>query len=199
MVIDMEHIILASESARRREFMTLLGLPFSCMPPDIDETFDPAMEPALVAEELAVRKVRKVLETLKNEPPLWICWADTLIEMDGKIYGKPGDRGEAALMLGAFQGREHQVWSAIALYNGRNKTIDSRSVASTVSFAPLSAGEIEWYLDSGEWKGAAGSYKIQGLASCFINGIKGSYSSIVGLPLREIYVILRDNGYPFGG
>jgi septum formation protein len=70
-------------------------------------------------------------------------------------------------------------------------------VTSTVTFAPLSPDEIEWYLDTGEWQEAAGSYKIQGLASCFITDIKGSYSGVVGLPLREFYVMLRDNGYQY--
>jgi septum formation protein len=107
-------------------------------------------------------------------------------------------------MLRSFSGREHQVWSAVALYKGRagaatGGAIDCRSAVSTVAFAPLKAEEIEWYLDSGEWRDAAGAYKIQGLASCFITAIKGSYSSIVGLPLREFYVMLRDNGYPYGG
>ena len=107
------------------------------------------------------------------------------------------DREDARNMLSALQGKTHEVITAIALYNG--KSIDCRSVTSTVSFAPLSEGEIEWYLDTGEWQNAAGAYKIQGLASCFISGISGSYSSIVGLPLRELYVMLNDNGYLLDG
>jgi septum formation protein len=98
-------------------------------------------------------------------------------------------------MLRKLQGRSHEVITSVALYNGRKKTTDCRSVVSTVTFAPLSPDEIEWYLNTGEWQEAAGAYKIQGLASCFITGIKGSYSGIVGLPLREFYVMLRDNGY----
>jgi septum formation protein len=194
----MEPIILASESPRREEFFRLLGLPFTCIPSNIDESFDPSLDPGAVVEELAVKKVKKTLESLKD-PPLWVCGADTIIAMDGKIYGKPLDREDASRMLRAFSGRTHEVTSAIALYNGRAKTIDSRSVTSTVSFAPLTDGEIEWYLNSGEWQGVAGAYKIQGLASCLIAEISGSYSSIVGLPLREFYAMLRDNGYPFGG
>jgi septum formation protein len=102
-------------------------------------------------------------------------------------------------MLRSFLGRDHQVISAVAIYKGSTKTTDCRSVISTVSFAPLTEGELEWYLDSGEWRGAAGAYRIQGLASCFISGIKGSYASVVGLPLREFYAMLRENGYPYGG
>jgi septum formation protein len=195
----MEPIILASGSPRRIDYFTLLGLPFSCVSPDVEETFDEKAEPQTTAEELALKKVRKIIETAKDNGCLWVCGADTLIAMDGKIYGKPKDRNEAGNMLRLFSGNTHEVISAVALYSGRTQKTDCRSAVSTISFAPLSGGEIEWYLDSGEWKDAAGAYKIQGLASCFITKISGSYSSIVGLPLREFYIMLRDNGYPYGG
>jgi septum formation protein len=199
MALNMEPIILASGSPRRGEYLRLLGIPFIAMPSPVSEDYEAGKDPRLVAEELAVRKACKIVETLKDEPPSWVCGADTLISLDGKIYGKPGGREEARRMLGVFQGREHRVISAVALYSGRTKTTDCRSSESVITFAPLSEGEIEWYLDSGEWQDAAGAYKIQGLASCFISRIEGSYSSVVGLPLREFYAMLRDNGYLYGG
>jgi len=195
----MEMIILASGSPRRQEYFKLLGLPFCCMPAEVNEDFDEGAEPKAVAEELAIRKINKIIEIHKEKPPLWVCGADTIISLDGKIYGKPRDRQNAGQMLTAFQGRDHRVITAIALYNGRVGTIASKTVESTITFASMTPGEIEWYLNSGEWRDAAGSYKIQGLASCFISSIYGSYSSIVGLPLREFYDMLRDNGYPYGG
>jgi septum formation protein len=195
----MEPIILASGSPRRQEYFKLLGIPFICMPSPVDEFYYLHTKPDDIVKELAVKKVQKIIEMLKNEAPLWVCGGDTLISMDGKIYGKPLDRDDAERMLRLFEGRTHEVISAIALYNGRTKTIDGRSSLSRVSFASLTGAEIEWYLDSGEWQDAAGSDKIQGLASCFITLIEGSYSSIVGLPLREFYEILKDNGYPYGG
>ena len=194
----MEPIILASASPRREEYLKLLGLPFTCMPSSVDESFDPQADHRAVAEELALRKVNSVLSALNKTPP-WVCGADTLISLEGAIYGKAPDRGTAARMLRSFQGKTHDVISAVALFNGRAKTFDCRSVVSTVTFAPLSDVEIRWYLDTGEWQDAAGAYKIQGLASCFISSINGSYSSIVGLPLREFYGMLKDNGYPYGG
>ena len=202
----MEPIILASGSPRREEYFRLLGLPFNTLPSPVNEDFDNTHDPRLVAQELALRKVKKVVEILEAEPPpasakaggTWVFGADTLISLNGTIYGKALDRKEAGRMLLAFGGNTHEVVTAMALYNGRSKNTDSRVVVSSVSFAPLAPGEIEWYLDSGEWQDAAGAYKIQGLASCFITRIEGSYSSIVGLPLREFYVMLRDNGYPFG-
>ena len=176
-----------------------MGLPFSSMPSNVDESYDPALEPKKITEELAIRKVKKILLDFKDKKPLWVCGADTLIALDGEIYGKPLNRDDAARMIHAFKGKTHEVISAVALYNGKKDAIDCRSSVSTVTFSPLSDGEVEWYLDSGEWEGAAGAYKIQGLASCLISGMNGSYSSIVGLPLREFYVMLRDNGYSYGG
>jgi len=194
----MEPIILASGSPRRREYLKLLGLPFTCVPSPADEIYDPHAEPCSVVRELAIRKVKNVAEILKDKSPRWICGADTLVTLDGNIHGKPIDRGDAGRMLRSLAGRTHEVITAVALYTGRTKSIDCRSVASTVTFEPMKPGEIEWYLDTEEWRDAAGAYKIQGLASCFISSIQGSYSSIVGLPLREFYGILRDNGYPYG-
>ena len=202
----MEPIILASESPRRREFFTLLRLPFICVPPHVDESFEPGIDPRSLAEELAIRKVSKVAEMRKDAP--WICGADTVISLDGKIYGKAQNREEARQMLSTFQGKTHEVISAVALYK-RNPpdskktddtgTIDCRTNLSTVTFAVMTEAEIEWYLDTNEWQDAAGAYKIQSLASYFIESITGSYSSIVGLPLSDFYAMLKDNGYPIVG
>ena len=137
----MEPIVLASASPRRREYLELLGLPFTCVPSPIDESFDARKEGRFVAEELAVRKVKKVLEILSEEAPLWICGADTLISLDGRIYGKPSDREDAKAMLRAFQGKTHEVITAAALYNGRAKAVDCRSAAAGVAFAPLRPGK----------------------------------------------------------
>jgi septum formation protein len=165
----------------------------------IDEEIKTTDKPRNIAENFAILKVKKVIEQMKNRLPSWICGADTLISLGGDIFGKPKDREDAARMLSRLQGREHEVITAVALYNGREKSIDCRSVVSTVSFARLSENEIEWYLNTGEWQGAAGAYKIQGLASCFVALVHGSPSSVVGLPMRDFYVMLRENGYPYGG
>jgi septum formation protein len=149
------------------------------------------------AEELALRKIKGALELLKGKDVPWVFAADTLVSLDGKIHGKPRDREDAGETLSLLSGREHRVITAMALHRGREKTTDCRSVVSTVSFAPLSEEEIRWYLESGEWRDAAGSYQVQGLGACFVSSIQGSYSAVVGLPIREFYVMLRDNGYYF--
>jgi septum formation protein len=171
------------------------------MPARIDETTgdgDPPVSPRAWAEELAVRKVKKIMDMLSTRLPGWIFGADTLISVDGETFGKPAGREDAQDMLRKLQGRSHEVVTAMALYNGREKSVDCRSMVSEVSFAPMDQEALDWYLDTGEWQGVAGAYKIQGLASCFIANINGSYSGIVGLPLREFYVMLKDNGYDYG-
>jgi septum formation protein len=194
----MESIILASGSLRRQEYFRLMGLPFSIMPSLINEDYDENLAPKEITEELAIRKVNRIIELLQGRAPPWICGADTIVSMDGNVFGKPSSREDARNMLNIIQGRAHDVVTAVALFNGRNKSIDCRSVVSTVTFSPLSEAEIEWYLNTGEWQGVAGAYKIQGLASCLISCITGSYTSIVGLPMYEFYVMLRENGYPYG-
>jgi septum formation protein len=101
-------------------------------------------------------------------------------------------------MLRVFAGRKHEVITAMALCNRRTGKTDCRSVSSEVEFAPLTDAEIEWYLDTGEWQGAAGAYQMQGLAGCLIKLINGSPSCVAGLPLYDFYVMLRDNGYHYG-
>jgi septum formation protein len=194
----MEPIILASGSLQRQGYFRLLDLPFSIMPPAIDESYNENCEPQEIAEEIALRKVTKIIELLNDRTPPWICAADTIICIDKKILGKPADREHARDMLVRLQGRDHEVITAVALYRGKDDYTLCRSVISVVSFAKLSDTEIDWYLDTGEWQGVAGAYKIQGLASCYIDGIRGSYSAIVGLPLREFYVMLKESGYPYG-
>ena len=193
----METIILASSSPRRQEYFRLLGLPFTAIPSPAEEILDKTLPPRRAVEEVAIQKVNAVRPLCQELIKPWILGADTIVVLNGNIYGKPRGREDARLMISKFQGRTHEVISALALYNGSTERLNCRSVVSTVSFAPMSNTEIDWYLDSGEWEGVAGSYRVQGLISCFIKSIQGSFSSIVGLPLREFYEMLRDNGYSF--
>lgn len=195
----MEPIILASGSPRREEYFRLLGLPFEVLPAMIEEVPREGLDPRQAAADFAVQKVRRALELTKDRPARYICGADTIVSVDGGIFGKPAGRKDAKRMLGFLSGREHEVITAVALYSGWTGKTDCRSASCLVTFAPLSATEIEWYLDTGEWEGVAGGYRIQGLAACFISSITGSPSAVAGLPLRDFYVMLRENGYPYGG
>jgi len=194
----MEPIILASGSRKRQDYFKMLGLPFSSFPASIDEKTSKQTDPQKLTSELAVKKVEKVIEIMKDRLPMWICGADTVVTIDNKIFGKPENHEEAASMLRKLSGKQHKVVTSIALFNGKTKKTDVCSASCTVTFAPLTEAEINWYLDTNEWQGAAGAYHIQGLAACFITKINGSSSTVAGLPLQEFYVMLRSNGYPYG-
>jgi septum formation protein len=194
----MDPIILASGSLRRQEYFRLLSLPFTIMPAKLDERPMEGQVPGEYSREMAVRKINTIVDQLRGRIPRWICGADTVIALDGEIFGKPADRGDAKSMIERLSGREHEVISSVALFNGKNQKIDCRTVESAVTFAELSEKEIEWYLNTGEWQGVAGSYKIQGLGGCFVRSIRGSFSGIVGLPMHEFYCMLVDNGYQYG-
>lgn len=193
----MDPIILASGSLRRHDYFRLLGLPFSIFKSQVAEDLVPGLAPNRQAEAIARRKVEAVIETMKGGNPPWIFSADTVILVDGEIMGKPVDREDSERMLRLLSGREHTVVTGMALYNGKLRAIDSRTNESRVRFASLSEAELEAYLETGEWQGVAGGYRIQGIAGCFIPEIHGSYSSIVGLPLHDFYVMLRENGYDY--
>jgi len=194
----MESIILASGSLRRQEFFKLMGLPFNILPAEIDESILSQTDPNQFSLELAVKKVEKVIEIMSSRMPRWILGADTVISLNNKIFGKPENREEALEMLKKLSGNLHKVVTSIAFYNGYEKKIDSCTADCSVKFASLSDDEIQWYLDTNEWQGVAGGYRIQGLASFFITQINGCPSTVMGLPLREFYVMLRNNGYPYG-
>jgi septum formation protein len=194
----MEAIMLASGSLKRQEYFKLLGLPFSILPAEIDESKIKEKDPLKFTTELAKKKVQKVMAVMKDRMPRWICGADTAIATENTIIGKPQNREEAVQMLKNLSGKQHKVITSVALYNDRTKSIDCRSASCTVDFAPLTDEEIEWYVNTNEWQGVAGAYRIQGLGGCFITKIQGSPSTVAGLPLYEFYVMLRDNGYDYG-
>jgi septum formation protein len=196
----------------------MLGLPFTVMPSFIEETYPPGLSLPQIPEAIARKKVEAVVETSgivktavahmapfaasqpslaapQAEPPAWVFGADTIVALDGRIFGKPADRADARCMLAVLQGRTHRVVSGIVLFRRGDGRYFSQSVTSEVTFAPLSLSEIDRYLDADEWQGAAGSYKVQGLAGCFIPRIQGSYTNIVGLPLAETMAMFKESGY----
>jgi len=198
----MAHLILASSSPRRREILSSIGLEFEIVDPDVDESLRddlPVEERVLrLAEDKAVSAARRL-----GAGRRYACLgADTLVRVRGRddgpgqVLGKPRDRLDARDMIKALSGRTHDVHTGLALagIDGRIETIRSDS---RVSFAAMSEVEIEDYLDTGDWEGVAGAYKIQGRAALFIEKIEGSWSGIVGLPIRELYVILSHAGISF--
>jgi septum formation protein len=193
----METIILASGSPRRRELLAKVKLPTKVIPPGIVEdhsTFDSV--PELVAS-LARAKVEAILTLFKTESPRWVLGLDTVVEVDGKVLGKPAGPAEAETMLRLLSGRVHNVYSGIALLVERGKPIEQEVVCTEVKFRQMAEWELHFYLDSGEWTGAAGGYRIQERGAFFVEWIRGSYSNVVGLPLEAFYGILVRNEYQF--
>lgn len=192
----MEPIILASSSPRRQEILKKLRIPFRVVLPAAEEKISKSLKNEEIPEYLAKQKVNSVIKALPpgQEIP-WILGADTIITMGSAHYGKPQNQEEAYDFIKQFQGRSHNVITAIVLYNGRKKSMTSRICKTKVTFAPMTDQEIQWYVDTGEWHGAAGAYRIQGDASTFITKIEGSYSGVVGLPIYELYDILKEQGY----
>lgn len=192
----MEPIILASSSPRRQEILKLLNIPFKVIIPNIDETISSAIEPEEIPEFLAREKVTAVIHSLPPQQEiLWILGADTIILKEGKIFGKPDSRAQAEAFLREFSGKTHQVITSVVLYNGRKKTFVSKNAVTKVTFSELSDKEINWYLDTEEWHRAAGGYRIQSLASCFIKSIEGTQSCVTGLPIFELYDMFKEQGY----
>jgi len=192
----MEPIILASSSPRRQDIMKMLKIPYRVIMPNIDETISTMLDHEEIPELLAREKVLSVIHSLPvGQEIQWILGADTIVSFENEIYGKPNNQDEAFEYLKKFQGKTHSVITSLVLYNGRAKTTTSRTSKTLVTFAPMTDEEIQWYVDTGEWHGAAGGYRIQSLASAFIQKIDGSYSGAVGLPIFELYDILKEQGY----
>lgn len=192
----MEPIILASSSPRRQNILNSLRIPFQIIIPNIDESVSERMEADDVPEFLARAKVSSVKKSLGSDKFVpWILGADTIAIYKNEVYGKPKDTEEAYNFLKTLSGAKHTVKTAIALYNGHTGKTITRISSTDIQFARLTEEEIEWYVDTGEWHGAAGGYRIQGMASLFIKQISGSMSGVEGLPIFELYDILKESGY----
>ena len=193
----METIILASGSPRRRELLKKVKLPIKVIPPDVPENYVPDAPVQEMVVRIARSKVEAVLALFKTESPRWVLGLDTVVEIDGKVLGKPAGPEEAEAMLRTLSGRVHRVYSGIALLVERGKPFEEEVVCTEVKFRAMEAAEIRFYIESGEWAGAAGAYRIQERGAFLVDWIKGSYSNVVGLPLEAFYGILVRNDYHF--
>jgi septum formation protein len=193
----MNPLYLASGSPRRRVLLTQIGVPFTAISADIDETPLIDESPAAYVERLARGKAeagRAKLAVSESGAPICVLGADTAVVLDGQILGKPVDEADAVAMLMALSDREHEVLTAIAVLDGQR--CESRVVRSLVRFRPISREEAAAYWASGEPQDKAGSYGIQGLGAVFVAGLNGSYSAVVGLPVCETAELLGHFGIP---
>jgi septum formation protein len=185
-------LVLASSSPRRAEILTSLGIPFVVDPAEVSEEVLPGESGEEAASRLAAEKAALVAG---RRPDAWVLAADTLVFLNGRILGKPVDDAEAESMLRWLSGREHRVVTAVRFRRGGDPGREIVEI-SGVRIAPLSSEEIRWYVATGEPRDKAGAYAVQGLGSRFIESVSGSYSNVMGLPARTVYLLLRDSGDP---
>lgn len=183
-------IVLASASPRRRDLLTDCGVRFRVDPSAVPEVPRAGETPEAYAARVAREKAAEVA---RRHPADWVLGADTIVVVDGDILGKPIDRQDAHRMLRRLSGRAHRVLTAVALV-GPGPETDSLLVGTEVEFRPLTAAEIEAYLDSGEPFDKAGAYAVQGGAAEFVSAVRGSLSNVIGLPVDEVLALLRRRG-----
>lgn len=190
----MKPLYLASGSPRRRELLTQIGVPFTAVSADIDETPLDHESPSAYVERLARGKAEAGRRVPEADLDGCVLGADTAVVLDGRILGKPLDQGDAMTMLLSLSGRDHEVLTAIAVLDGQR--CESRVVRSRVRFRSITEQEAAAYWASGEPRDKAGGYGIQGLGAVFVAGLEGSYSAVVGLPLCETAELLGHFGIP---
>jgi septum formation protein len=189
-------IYLASQSPRRSQLLTQLGIPHELLLPDASEDAEsleavlPGEAPLAYVQRVTRLKLEAALVRLKQRglPAAPVLCADTTVALGRAIFGKPADAEDATRMLGALSGRTHRVMTAIAL--GADDEIYSACSDSRVTFSEMTAAQIHAYVETGEPMGKAGAYAVQGRAAAYISQIRGSYTGIMGLPLFETTQLL---------
>lgn len=191
-------LILASGSPRRVELLAQVGIePKRLMPMDLDESPRRSEHPRSLAWRLSVEKARAAAAVLKGMDEArgaYLLAADTVVSVGRRILQKPESVGEATAALTLLSGRSHRVYTGICLITPdgsvRQKVVDTK-----VRFRRLTSHDIESYLASGQWRGKAGGYAIQGIAGSFVVKLVGSYTNVVGLPLTETVALLSGEGF----
>ena len=185
-------LVLASASPRRQELLRNAGIGFVVQPANVPEDVLPGEVPHTYAQRLAHAKAQAVFD---HHPQDQVLGADTIVVVDGSIFGKPLDASDAARMLRLLSGRQHSVITGVCLLtpiSGEQPRTDVRRETTRVTMNPLTDEEIEDYVAHGEPMDKAGAYAIQGLASRWIPKIDGCYFNVVGLPVPLVYAMWRD-------
>jgi septum formation protein len=187
-------IILASASNRRKEILQSLDLDFQIIPSQLDEERfkQKVKDPKELALELALAKAREVRRKVKAKEFLIIA-ADTFVVLDDQVINKPRNRQEAEKMLWLLSGKTHQVLTGLVLLDHKGRQKKALAISEVV-FKKLTAEEIRKYLNTGVFKDRAGAYGIQDPKCDFVKNVKGSYTNIVGLPLKELKKLLKEFG-----
>jgi septum formation protein len=182
-------LVLASGSPRRADLLRAAGFQFDVYPVDIDERFRPGEKPEHAVARLAEAKAATVAA---SQPGAVVLGADTTVVAGGQALAKPTSSEDAARMLRLLSGRSHEVLTGVCVcFQGRRLV---HVEPTRVRVSHLTDAEIAWYVSTGEPFDKAGGYAVQGLASRFIEGIDGSYSNVVGLPISSVYELLKELG-----
>ena len=185
-MLELPKIILASASPRRAQILRTVGWPFETLPVNIDESRRDNEDAAGYVQRLAREKAEAAAPKARNQ---LIVAADTTVVIDDHILEKPLDENDARRMLRLLNNRWHQVLTGIAIIDAQSRTMIAYE-QTEVKFAAMSDEQIDWYVASGEPMGKAGAYAIQGLGARFIEGIRGDYFNVVGLPVRLLYELV---------
>ena len=180
-------LILASQSPRRREMFDRLGVTYTAVSTDADETVSESLSPDEYVKCLALRKAEAAAGLFSKDD--LIVAADTVVALDSKIFGKPKDFDEAFDMIAAFSGKTHEVYTAFALV--KNGKAYSEAVATRVTFRALSEREIAYYIEKEAPYDKAGAYGIQEMAGIFVEKVEGNFDNVVGLPLCQVEMALK--------
>jgi septum formation protein len=180
-------LLLASTSPQRRAILEQLGVPFEVVAPRYEEHDAPGADPVELVCAHAQGKAESVAELAEGRPVLGV---DTAVVLEGRIYGKPGDAGEAERMLEALGGRTHAVVSGLCLLTRGWEVAEHER--TLVTFRPLTARDLAAYVASGEWEGRAGAYAIQGRGAALVERIEGDYLNVVGLPAALLVRLLAE-------
>jgi len=183
-------LILASQSPRRKRLLQQLRIPFKAIPSHIPEE-GMVGDPQGLAVQLASEKALSIRDKAEAH---WILGADTIVEINGDVLGKPKDEADAAAMLGRLSGQRHRVVTGFSLVNPMGILAHSEVVVTEVQVKQLSPQEIQAYIRTGEPFGKAGSYAIQGIGAFMVEAISGSYTNVVGLPLCAVVKALVSTG-----
>lgn len=187
-------LVLASGSPRRRDLLAEAGYRFTVQPADIDETARPDEAPADLARRLAREKALAVAHRIAPLAERGVLGSDTLVVLEGRVYGKPADPDQAVAHLRALTGQTHQVLTGVALVSGAGLDVTDVVVASHVSLHGASLDEIREYVATGEPLDKAGAYAIQGIGRRFVAKVLGSETNVIGLPMEETARLLAAAG-----
>ena len=182
-------LVLASASPRRRDLLERVGVPLVVRPADVDESVHAGEAPLVYVRRVAAAKADALADGRA-----WVLAADTIVEIDGEVLGKAADADDARRMLRQLRGRRHRVTTAVAL-RGPGVSAD-REVTTEVVMVAASDDDVDGYVASGEWRGKAGAYAVQGIAAALVAEIHGSITNVIGLPLAEVIALLREVGGP---